>query len=117
MHELSICGAIVDTVTEHAGGRPVNRVRLQIGHLRQVVPETLRFCWSARTEGTPFEGCELEIDHVPAVVTCNACKARTTLDDPVLRCGTCGSLDVALQSGEEFLIESIDVDGPDEEDH
>lgn len=110
MHELSLCGAIIDTVGRHAGDRTVRRVRLRIGHFRQVVPQTMHHAWRMRTEGTALEGCPLEIDHVAAVVHCRACGSRTSLDEPLLRCGSCGGVDVALTSGDEFLIESIDVD-------
>ena len=109
MHELSLCRAIADTVTEHADGRPVRRVRLRVGHFRQVVPETLQFCWTMRTEGTDLEGCALDVDHVAATVDCHDCAAATTLAHPVLRCGSCGGSNVTMTSGDEFLIESIDV--------
>ena len=45
MHELSIAGAIVATVERHAGGRAVTSVRVRVGRLRQVVPESLEFCF------------------------------------------------------------------------
>ena len=109
MHELSLCGAIADTATEHAGGRPIESIRLRIGHFRQVVPETLRFCWKARVAGTMLEGCELVVDHVPAIIECTPCGTTTTLEHPVLRCGSCDGAEVTLVSGDEFLIESIDV--------
>jgi hydrogenase nickel incorporation protein HypA/HybF len=109
MHELSLCGAIIDTVAEHAQGRPVRRVNLRIGHFRQVVPATLQHCWRMRTGGTGFEGCELAVEHIAAVVACRACDQRTTLDRPAARCGACRSVDVDLVAGDEFLIESIDL--------
>ena len=109
MHELSICGAIVDTVNEHAGTQPVRRVNLVIGHFRQIVPETLQYCWTMRTGDTQLAGCELAITSIPAVVDCRACGVATTLSNPILVCGGCGSGDVALVSGDEFLIESIDL--------
>lgn len=112
MHELSLCNAIADTVTEHAEGRVVEAVRLQVGHFRQVVPDTLQFCWSARTHDTPLAGCRLDIVDVPAVVVCRRCLGSTTLDAPTLRCGGCGSAEVDLVSGDEFLVESIDVSEP-----
>ena len=43
MHELSLCMAIARTATDHANGRPVDRVFVRIGHFRQVVPDTLQF--------------------------------------------------------------------------
>jgi hydrogenase nickel incorporation protein HypA/HybF len=109
LHELSLCQAIIDTVDGHAKGRNVQRVTVRIGHLRQVVPDSLLFSWEILVDGTPLAGCALEIDHVPAVVDCPACNVRTTLDLPVPMCGTCGSFDVTLISGEEFLIVAMDV--------
>lgn len=109
VHELSLCSAIADTVTEHAAGRAVARVRLRIGHFRQVVPETLAFCWGIQTRDTPLAGSELDIEAVPAIVRCHACGAETTLAQPVLRCDACLGIDVELVSGEELLVESIDV--------
>lgn len=109
MHELSICRAISDTVVDHAAGRPVRSVRVRIGHFRQVVPDTLAYCWGLHTSATELEGCALELDEVPAAIECRSCGATTTLDLPVLRCGGCSGTDVALVTGEEFLIESIEV--------
>ena len=109
MHELSICGAIADIAADHANGRQVRRIELRIGHLRQVVPETLQWCWDAHTRDGPFEGCALAVDHVPAVLGCAACGEETVLAGPVLRCGACHGTDARLMSGDEFLIVSIDV--------
>lgn len=74
-----------------------------------MVPETLDYCWRIQTAGTALDGCPLEIDHVPAVVACATCGATTELTSPLLRCGGCDGSDVQLISGEEFLIESLDV--------
>ncbi len=62
-----------------------------------------------RCQGTSLEGCELVVDHVPALVECAQCGVTTRLDSPVLRCGSCDGADVVMISGDEFLIESIDV--------
>ncbi|MDQ6838581.1 MAG: hydrogenase maturation nickel metallochaperone HypA [Actinomycetota bacterium] len=107
MHELALCEAIAETVARHADGRPVERVEVRIGHFRQVVPDSLQFSWELLTEGTDLAGCELVIDHVPAVITCGACGEQTTLDLPIMLCRSCESTDVTLISGEEFLIASI----------
>ena len=109
MHELSLCSAIADAVTEHAAGRPVRRINLRVGHLRQVVPETLHFCWSMQSDDSPLAAAELVIEHVPAVVDCAECGTSTELEQPIPVCGSCGTGDVVLRTGEEFLIESIDL--------
>lgn len=109
MHELSLCSAIAATVDDHATGRCVEVVRLRVGHFRQVVPDTLQFCWGVTTQNTPLDGCRLEIVHVPAVIVCRDCHGATDLDQPILRCAGCESTAVDMVSGEEFLIDSIDV--------
>lgn len=109
MHELSICRAISGIVTDGADGRHVSRVAVRIGHLRQVVPSTLEYCWGIVTADTDLEGCELAIEHVPAIAHCTQCHATATLTRPVLVCEACGERGMVLESGEEFLVESIDV--------
>ncbi len=110
MHELALCAAIAATVGDHAGGAAVRAVNVEIGHLRQVVPETLQFCWTLHNEGTPLQGCELVVDHVPAAIRCRGCGDRTVLEEPLLVCGSCDGTDVELTSGEELSVTSIDVD-------
>jgi hydrogenase nickel incorporation protein HypA/HybF len=109
VHELSLCDAIVGTATKHAEGRPVTQVTVRIGHLRQVVPDALQFGWEVLTDGTDLKGCELVIEQIPATVECRRCHAVSTLDLPILECGRCGSFEVSLRSGEEFLIVSMEL--------
>jgi hydrogenase nickel incorporation protein HypA/HybF len=109
MHEISLCEAIADTVRQRAAGRAPARVRVRIGYLRQVVPDSLVFNWEMVTAGTDLAGCILDVDYIPAVVACAACGARTTLDLPVLMCGSCDSTDVTLVTGDEFDLASFDV--------
>ena len=109
MHELSICSAIANTAARHADGRTVSQVTVQVGHLRQVVPDALQFGWEVVSSTTDLKDAELVIEQVPAVVECNGCGAMTTLDMPVLVCGACEGFDVKLLSGEELLVVSIDV--------
>jgi len=109
MHELAVCEAIAGTVRERARGRYPASVRVRIGYLRQVVPDSLMFSWEMVTAGTDLAGCGLVVDYIPGVVACAACGARTALEAPVLMCGSCGSVNVELVSGNEFDLASFDV--------
>lgn len=109
MHELSLCRAIAGIATRAAQGRPVRRIGLRIGALRQVVPDTLVWCWSVVSEDTPLAGSVLDVEAVPAAVSCTSCGRRSTLTRPVLRCGICDSTDVAVVAGDEFLVTTLDV--------
>ena len=56
VHELSLSGAIVNTVVKHAAGRRVTVVSLRVGRLRQVVPDTLEFYFGFVAQGTRLRG-------------------------------------------------------------
>jgi hydrogenase nickel incorporation protein HypA/HybF len=110
VHELSICTALVRIVEAYAEGRTVEVVHLDVGQLRQVIPDTLRYSWEIVVIDTPLAGSVLDISHIPAVLHCRDCDARTTIDVPVFRCG-CGSTAVDVVSGEELLVKSLDLAG------
>ena len=65
MHELSISSAVVETAIAHCGGRRVSVVSVRVGHLRQVVPDSLRFYFeivaardrSWRARGSSWRSC------------------------------------------------------------
>ncbi len=109
MHELSLCQAIADHVEARAGGRPVRRVEVRIGHLRQVVPDSLQFAWEMLTETSSLSDCELAVEHIAAVVRCRGCGTDTTLEWPILICAACEGHDVDLRSGDELELAWIDV--------
>ena len=115
MHELSIASAIVDIAERHAAGRRVLVVEVKLGHLRQVVPSSLTFAFGLLTEDTVLEGAQLVIEDVPAAGRCRACGAESAFDAFPLRCTACGGLDLEVLRGEELLVESLELDEPDEQ--
>jgi hydrogenase nickel incorporation protein HypA/HybF len=111
MHELSIATQLLELVAEAAARhnlRRVNRLRLVIGALGNVVPEALEFAFDIAGEGTVAAGARLEIVEVPITVHCNACSAESTLEDFAFLCGACGSLDVDVLRGNELYLDSIE---------
>ena len=110
MHELSLCRSIARIATRACGGRRVRSIELDVGYWRQVVPQTLTYCWGLVTRETPLEGSVLEINHIPVVIECRVCGASTTIgEEPVLVC-PCGSHDVEMTHGDEFFVRSIEVE-------
>ena len=110
MHELSIAAAILRIACDHAGGRRVARVEVKVGHLRQVVPDSLAFAFALVAEGTAAEGAELALEEVPAAGRCRACGVETELDGFPFTCGRCGGLDLELLRGEELLVDSLELE-------
>jgi hydrogenase nickel incorporation protein HypA/HybF len=110
VHELSLSSAIINTAVRHADGRRVSVVSLRVGRLRQVVPETLDFYFEFVARGTLCEGARLEQEVVDARLRCQPCAREWGIDVPAFRCPTCGSGDVVVATGNEFLVESIEVE-------
>jgi hydrogenase nickel incorporation protein HypA/HybF len=51
----------------------------------------------------------LEVREVPAIIECRGCGTHTELADPIFRCGSCGSVDTRVVSGDEMLVTSLDL--------
>ena len=113
MHELSICGSIADIVSRRAGGRSVRVINVRVGQLRQVVPDTLAYCWELVCAGTSLDGSRLAVEQVPARLRCRDCESEAEVGDlPVFVCAKCGGFNTEVVAGEEFLIASLEL-GPE----
>jgi hydrogenase nickel incorporation protein HypA/HybF len=110
MHELSLSSAVINTAVKHAGGRRVTLVSLRVGKLRQVVPDTLAFYFEFVARGTLCEGARLEQEVLEARLACHSCRSEWGIEIPAFRCPTCGGSDVWVAGGNEFEVESIEVE-------
>jgi hydrogenase nickel incorporation protein HypA/HybF len=118
MHELSIVTSIVETVTETLAAQPdssrgsrVLEVRLRVGALASVIPESLEFCWGIVSEGTPLEGSRLVVNMLPVVVHCASCGQDATLEGvQSFRCPRCGEPCSDMRQGRELEIDSIEIE-------
>ena len=110
MHELALSSAIVNTVAKHADGRRVTVVTLRVGRLRQVIPETLEFYFEFVARDSVCEGARLEQEVIDARLRCRRCELEWEIEIPAFRCPTCGGSDVEVASGDEFEVESIEVE-------
>lgn len=119
MHELSIAASIVEAVSETAAAYPgarVHSVRLRVGALAAVVEDSLQFCWSVTTEGTPLSGAKLVVRAMPVVIHCATCGVDAELPSvQSFRCPRCGEPAADLRQGRELEIESIEIDEPEGE--
>ena len=112
MHELSIAQNIVEIVEQHLpeiGVREVKSVKLKVGDLSGVVPDSVKFCFDAMTAGTRLQGATMEIEHVPFVLKCNKCGKDSTNESGIVLCDFCGGSDARIISGNELLVTEIEL--------
>ena len=109
MHELSLVQGVVDICEQHADGRRVLAVTLEIGALSGVVPEALEFCFDAATRGSLLEGAHLVIERVAATGLCSRCGHVSPMETYFDPCPNCGAIVLELRSGDEMRVKDLEV--------
>jgi len=119
MHELSLCQALLDQVTQIArdhGASRVDRILLKVGPLSGVEPSLLKHAYPLAATGTLAEFAELVIEPAEIRVHCHTCGADTEAKPNRLLCGACGGFQTRLVSGDEMLLANLELIVPDQED-
>jgi len=112
MHELSIAQSILEIVEQHlppGKNAAVRSVKLKIGDLTAIVPDSLEFCFSAITMGSPLEGAKLDIEHVPVMGECRDCGEQCLVKDNIFVCPSCRSGNLTVVAGRELQVTEIEL--------
>jgi hydrogenase nickel incorporation protein HypA/HybF len=109
VHELSITRNIVAIVGDHADGRRVRRVTLEIGKLSGVMTDAIAFCFDVVAQGTVLEGAALDIIEVEGHARCAACGAEFDMPTLFTACA-CGSRRLHRLRGEELKIKTMELE-------
>lgn len=113
MHELSLAQNIAEIAQNAAaanGKGKVMTVCVRVGDLSGVVADSLAFCFSAITSGTPLEGAALRIDRVPVRARCGACGTVDDVHDMQFLCPSCGSGNLDIIAGRDLQVSHIEVE-------
>jgi hydrogenase nickel incorporation protein HypA/HybF len=113
MHELAVTESLLNIALQHAQQAQAVRVTdlyLVLGQLSSIVDDSVQFYWDTISEGTICEGAQLHFERVPATLLCLDCSHAYTLPDQLIACPQCGSERVKVTAGEEFRLDSIDVE-------
>jgi hydrogenase nickel incorporation protein HypA/HybF len=112
MHELAVTESVLEIACKHARqaqAKKVTDVYLVIGQLSSIVDDSVQFYWNMITEGTLCEESQLHFKRIPAELTCQECGTQYTLDGELTPCPNCHSARVRVTSGDDFNLESIDI--------
>jgi hydrogenase nickel incorporation protein HypA/HybF len=113
MHELGVTQSLLDLALRHAndaGAVRINQLTLVIGQLSSLVDDSIQFYWDIISVGTMAQRATLVFKRVPAALRCSDCAHEFPLQEQDYRCPHCGSERVSVAGGEEFYLESIEVD-------
>lgn len=113
MHELAVTESILDIALRHGrqnGASKITHLQLVIGQLSSFVDDSIRFYWDIVAQGTLAEGAKLSFQRIPAEMQCLSCQQAYSPTAEVLACPACGSVRVKVLKGDEFYLESIEIE-------
>jgi hydrogenase nickel incorporation protein HypA/HybF len=114
MHELSVTQSLLDIALRHAeraSAQRITRLNMVIGELASIVDDSVRFYWDIVSRDTIAEGAELHFERIPGTLRCLGCGHTFPLNDSRdYVCPACGEGQVTAAGGDEFRLESIEVE-------
>jgi hydrogenase nickel incorporation protein HypA/HybF len=119
MHEASIAMAAIEqaiaAARTHRATR-ITRIELDVGVLREIVPDAIAMAFEACAMGTMAEGAKLDLHEESARARCRkcGCEFAPDLETHSFACGGCGAADAEMISGHEILLRSIECETDEE---
>lgn len=113
MHELSLCQRILEIISEQTmkeGCHRVKKITLVIGKLVGIDLKTFEFCFEVAKKGTIVTDANVEVIEIEGKAICNFCKETVILNNYYDGCMHCGNFSLTVQQGEEFLVQSMEVE-------
>jgi hydrogenase nickel incorporation protein HypA/HybF len=114
MHELSVAQSILEIVYDHVpeDQRPLVRsVRVRVGTMSGVVPDSLEFCFAAVIAEGPLASASIAIESIPFVLHCDSCGTESSNESGIPICPACGAL-ARIVSGTELQVQDIELSEP-----
>jgi hydrogenase nickel incorporation protein HypA/HybF len=112
VHELSIAQDILNIVHQYVPEEQrseVQSVKVRVGRLSGVVPDSLDFCFSAIIGETALSGAKLDIQQTPARSRCNQCSTGFEIEGMSFNCPACGDSDLEILSGTELQVLEVEL--------
>jgi hydrogenase nickel incorporation protein HypA/HybF len=110
MHEMGLAEGILAVVLEAAAGEKVRGISLLVGKRHMVVRDSLEFSFRLAAEGTAAAGAGFAIEEIPIYLRCRECGAEGEADIPPWNCRGCGAYDVEILSGDELLVDAVELE-------
>jgi hydrogenase nickel incorporation protein HypA/HybF len=113
MHELSVTQEILNIAAakaSEAGTASVKRINLVIGDMSSIVDDSVQFYFDIISRNGPAEGAQLSFRRVPVMVRCQSCNHEFTPAPGNWDCPRCQGNKVEVIAGNEFYMDSIEVE-------
>ena len=114
MHELAITQNVLDIAVEkarEASAARVTGINLVIGDMASVVDDSVQFYFDFVSKETIAAGASLKFQRIPLKLRCRKCGREFGPEAGApWTCPQCTEWDAEVLAGQEFYIESIEVE-------
>ena len=113
MREREATKYILETAllqARESNARRVTGLHLLLGEISELDRNSLQRHWEELSKDTPADRAQLHIRMKRAEVQCMSCFQTYHPENGNILCPYCGSMGAKIVSGEEFSIESIELD-------
>lgn len=113
MHEMEITKHILQDsirIAQAHKGKRITEIRLAIGPFSGFVAECIQMYLDVLAVGTIAQGAVIKARFVPLRVECLDCHRVSQIDRTHIECPHCHSLRLRRLSGNECMIESLEVE-------
>jgi hydrogenase nickel incorporation protein HypA/HybF len=113
VHELAVTESILnisDKYAKESGAVSVTSINLVIGKLSSIVDDSIQFYWDIISNESICKGAVLNFERRPAILHCNSCANEYEIEAGLEPCPQCGSPNIFVKSGEEFFVDSIEIE-------
>jgi hydrogenase nickel incorporation protein HypA/HybF len=111
MRELQSTQIILNKLLAQLGrSKRATNVMLAIGEISELDQNLILQHWHQLIKDTPAEHAQLHFRHIKAEVQCMACFSKYNPVDGKIHCLYCGSYGAKVLTGEEFYLESFELD-------
>ena len=113
VHELAVTQRVLEIALEKATTANATRVtgiNLVIGEMSSVVDDCVQFYFDFLSEDSIASGATLSFERIPMQLRCRHCEHSFTPDKPPWCCPRCNQWDVEILAGQEFYLDSIEVE-------
>jgi hydrogenase nickel incorporation protein HypA/HybF len=112
MHELSVAEEIINIAHQYIPAdnkSNILSVKVKIGKLSNILPDSLEFCYEALIGDTKLKGSKLIIEEIPITVKCENCGQTTIIENINFQCRNCESSKVKLITGNELNVTELEI--------
>lgn len=114
MHEYPITQSIINIALEEAErnkAKKINEIRIKVGELSGCVPECIQHYFDIMSKGSIVEGAILKIEKLPIKLKCSDCGFEVPIKQvEENKCPSCLSNNTKMAGGNEFYIDSMEVE-------